>query len=624
MKGGGRVMRKLAVLGAVLITVLAAAVVINYAIYEEPTTLNPWNYYGPNATVWNQYVLAGKWGSLYTYSDKRFDFIPSLAADMPEKSKEGDLWVYTIKLRKGIVWSDGTPFTADDVVFSINTAVKLIKDKGLGGNWAAMYDPDFVDHAEKVDDYTVKIYFKKLGLAKVEFGALMGVILQKKYWEPIVEEALKKDNTLQYLYDEKWSKDEPGLGAFLMKKWEKGAFVENEAIPDYYDKGFEEVLYKNGAVELKDPMGWTWTGYGKPEGDVELKIVTGPYVDGIIYKIYKERAVAITALLNGDVSYIFNPLGLQKGELDQLKGAPGVKIVTNASNGFRYLAFNMRRYPMNIKEFREAIAVLIDRNFLCGRILQGQAIPLNTVVPPGNVFWHNPNVKTAAERLIGKPEKEITMGDRYRKAIELLKKAGFRWIVPPKVVGDKVVRAGKGLIGPDGKPVKEIELLAPGAGYDPMRATTALFIQDWANAIGIPVKAHLVDFNYIVSKVWEENFNYDMYILGWGLSIYPDYIVDFFSSKRAGPGDFNTPGYMNPEFDEVGDEFLAATDLEKAKELAYKLQEMLAEDLPYVVLFTAPIYEAYRADQIQFPYTEVLDGLQSFSAFPTTVRPVSK
>ncbi len=617
-------MRKLAVLGAVLIAVLAAAVVINYAIYEEPTTLNPWNYYGPNATVWNQYVLAGKWGSLYTYSDKRFDWIPSLAADMPEKSVEGDFHVYTIKLRGGVVWSDGTPFTADDVVFTVNTVLKLIKDYGLGGNWVAMYDPDFVDHAEKVDDYTVKFYFKKLGLAKVEFGALMGVILQKKYWQPIVEEALGKENPLQYLYDDKWSLNEPGLGAYVIKKWEKGAFVENEAIADYYDKGFKEVLYKNGAVKLTDPRGWEWTGYGKAEGDVELEVTTGPYVDGIIYKIYKERAVALTALINGEVSYIFNPLGLQKGELDQLKGTSGLKIVSNASNGFRYIAFNMRRSPMNIKEFRLAIAVLIDRNFLCNRILQGQAIPLATVVPPGNAFWHNPSVKTTAERLIGKPESEITMGDRYRKAIELLKKAGFRWIVPPKIVGDKVVRKGKGLIGPDGKPVKAIELMAPGAGYDPMRATTALFIQDWANAIGIPIKANLVDFNTIVSKVWEENFNYDIYMLGWGLSLYPDYIVDFFHSKRAGAGDFNTPGYMNPEFDKKADEFLAATDVKKARELAYELQEMLAEDVPYVVLFTAPIYEAYRTDEIEFPYTEVLDGIQNVLAFPSTVKPVSE
>ncbi len=617
-------MRKLALISLVIVSALSLAAVVNYALYEEPKTLNIWNYYGPGTTVWSSYVLSGRWGSLYTYSDKRFDWIPSFAAGMPEKSKEGDLYVYTIKLRKGITWSDGTPFTADDVVFTINTVLKLIKDYGLGGNWTAAYDPNFVDHAERVDDYTVKIYFKKLGLAKVEFGALMGPIVQKKYWEPIVNEALKQKNPLQYLYDEKWAENEPVVGAFEIVKHEKGAFLEEKARTDYYDKGFEEILYKNGAVELKAPDGWHWTGYGEPKGEVELKVVTGPCFDEIIYKIFSERAVAITSLIKGDVAYIFNPLGLQKGELDQLKGAAGVKIITNPSNGFRYIAFNMRRYPMNIKEFRQAIAVLIDRNFLTQRILQGQAIPIATVVPPGNAFWYNPNVKTTAERLIGKPDSQISMGERYKKAIELLKKAGFRWLIEPKVVGNKVVRKGRGLIGPDGKPVKQIELLAPGPGYDPMRATTALFIQDWANEIGIPIKANLVDFNYIIQKVWDENYNFDMYILGWGLGLYPDHVADFFHSRRAGPGDWNTPGYMNPEFDKLADEFLAATDIETARKLVFKLQEMIAEDLPYVVLFTTPIYEAYRADMIEFPYTEVLDGVQAMNAFPTTVKAISE
>ena len=176
-------MKKLFVLFMILAVVtIFGAKVINWAIYEEPKTLNVWNHYGPAATVWNSYVMAGKYGALYTYSDVRFDWIPGLAADMPKKYQEGEYWVYEIPLRKDVKWSDGTPFTADDVVFTINTVLKLIKEYGLGGNWASMYDPDFVEKAEKVDDYTVKIYFKKLGLAKVEFGALMGIIVQKKFW----------------------------------------------------------------------------------------------------------------------------------------------------------------------------------------------------------------------------------------------------------------------------------------------------------------------------------------------------------------------------------------------------------------------------------------------------------
>ena len=46
-------------------------------IFEEPTTLNYWNYLGPGTSVWTQYVLDGQAGSLYSLSDQRFDFVPS-------------------------------------------------------------------------------------------------------------------------------------------------------------------------------------------------------------------------------------------------------------------------------------------------------------------------------------------------------------------------------------------------------------------------------------------------------------------------------------------------------------------------------------------------------------------
>ena len=60
-------------------------------IFEEPTTLNYWNYLGPGTSVWTQYALDGQAGSLYSLSDQRFDFVPSLAAGLPtDPVQEGD------------------------------------------------------------------------------------------------------------------------------------------------------------------------------------------------------------------------------------------------------------------------------------------------------------------------------------------------------------------------------------------------------------------------------------------------------------------------------------------------------------------------------------------------------
>jgi ABC-type transport system substrate-binding protein len=103
-----------------------------------------------------------------------------------------------------------------------------------------------------------------------------------------------------------------------------------------------------------------------------------------------------------------------------------------------------------------------------------------------------------------------------------------------------------------------------------------------------------------------------MYILGWSLGnpAFPDYLYYFWHSSQDVPDGFNTPGYRNPEYDALAEAFLKAKSVEEARPLVFKMQEMLAEDVPYVILFDTPIKEAYRADEIEFPYTEVLGGIQ--------------
>jgi peptide/nickel transport system substrate-binding protein len=93
----------------------------------------------------------------------------------------------------------------------------------------------------------------------------------------------------------------------------------------------------------------------------------------------------------------------------------------------------------------------------------------------------------------------------------------------------------------------------------------------------------------------------------------PSYLVSFFHSENSGLGGQNPQGYNNPEFDKIADEFRAACDQPKLKELAFKMQEILSEELPYVPLFNAPLFEAFRADAFvgdHMPYEKVFDGIQ--------------
>ena len=91
----------------------------------------------------------------------------------------------------------------------------------------------------------------------------------------------------------------------------------------------------------------------------------------------------------GDIDYVFNPLGLEKGFRERIQAAGDLNIVTNLDNGMFYLGFNVRKEPMSIREFRQAVAIMIDKEFVTQTVLQGAAIPAYSMVPSGNAAWHN-------------------------------------------------------------------------------------------------------------------------------------------------------------------------------------------------------------------------------------------
>ncbi|MEW6045561.1 MAG: ABC transporter substrate-binding protein [Bacillota bacterium] len=611
--------------GAVVVAALlalalpAAAATYETAIFEEPTTLNVFAGIGPQATVWNSYVTYGiYYGTLYGNVAPTFTWSPSLAADVPTPFKEvtvGGQKMYTadVSIRGGLRWADGSLLTADDVVFTYDTLLRFDANK-LGGNWPAYANPDVLHKVEKLGDYRVRFYVKKIpGLSDWQYGILQAPIVQKKVWEPIAQKALASEDPVKSLLAAEVTPD--AIGAFKFNKWERGAFFENVANPYTSFRGETTESFPNGAVRITSAKtGFKWaTKDPAPTGQPEVTVIEGPYVDNVVYRIYQNQNAAILALLKGEVSYIFNSLGLQRGFEQQLRANPNVEVIRNNTNGFRYISFNMRREPFNIKEFRQALATLIDREFVTRDILQGVAFPLATVVPPGNAFWFNPEVKVWGQGM--------TRGQRIQAAVDLLKQAGFSWRKEPVIRNAEKndYDPGEGLILPNGQPLQPFEMLAPAPGYDPLRATFALWIERWAQEVGIPLRARLTDFNTIATRVFDEQ-NFDMWMLGWSLSIYPDHIYYFFHSSQSGLGGFNAGGYNNPEFDKIAEALKDATTLDEAKKLVFKGQEYLADEVPYIVLFDTPVMEAYRRDHVQYPYTKVLGGLQYVYGLQATVK----
>ncbi len=588
--------------------------VYKIGIAEDLTTTNHWAYLGPDGTVWNGYVLAGSKPALYGYSAQRFDWVPSLAADFPEPLTEvmvdgQTLWATGLELKSGVKWSDGSEVTAEDFAFTAHTAIEL----QLTGNWPTIVDPEYFTRAEADGPSSLKIFFKqKPGLARWQFGLAFMPIFSKAYWEPVVQEAKQAGGITEQqkaLYAH-IPDGEPSAGGYIFDQWERGAFAEKTINPEYYFSGTEIAHYSNGAYAASKPGIYEFTAFGDPSGEPVLECVEGPYAES---SIYGSQDAAVLALKKGDIDFMLNPLGLSRGLQDQLRGEGGLSTIENSSDGVRYLGFNFRKAPMDSRAFRQAVATLIDKEFLVDTVLQGVAIPVYTMVPEGNAAWYNPDVPHIGRGL--------TRADRIANAVDLLKGAGFTWETEPRLSedGQFVEQHGEGLKMPDGQAVPALEVLSPSPGYDPLRSTFAIWIERWLNEVGIPLRANLTGFNVIVERVFDRQ-DFDMWILGWGLDPFPDYLESFFHSRYSDLEGYNPGGYNNPEFDRLADQLLAETDLEAARKQVFEMQRFLAEELPYVVLFDTPIVETYRSELIEFPFTESWGGLQSSAGMPTLVK----
>jgi ABC-type transport system substrate-binding protein len=598
----------------VLAPVQQASDVYKVGVFEDVTTTNFWAANGPDNTIYNSYMLAPPM-FMYFLSDKYFSLIPRMAAvTTPDPlTEEGDFWVTEIPMRDDISWSDGEPLTAEDVAFTGNAAMAL---GIIGGNWATWYDKNFLERIEAVDDYTVKyVYHTKPGLARHEEGPLQAPVLAEHYWAPFVEEALAPINELgadpseeDLLTAQAAAHDilyavvpdgEPTAGSYLFERWEPGAFIENSANPDYFLSDLSIEQWGNAAYRDSDGV-----EVGTPEGEVELTYDIGPYFSSVIYTIYGSQDAAILALKNGEVDFALNSLGLQRGLADQIRNDPNLTVLENPPNSFRYLSFNNRRRPMNDCAFRQAVAVLIDKEFVTGTILQGVANPRYGFVAADNKFWYNPDVSRLGEGL--------SREERTNLAVAILEGAGYTWESGETPYWDpdnrQVVSAGH-LIMPDGTPVPALTMPAPSPGYDPLRSTFAIWIETWLNEFGVPLEANLAGFNVIVPIIFTEQ-DFDMYILGWSLDVFPDSLFQFFAEEQAAQDGNNAGGYINPEFEASASALLTCETLDGCREEAFKAQAILAEELPYVILFNSPIIEAFRSDLLEYPFTEGLSGLQ--------------
>lgn len=570
----------------------AYAAILKVGLMDEPKTLNPL----AARDVWSAKTLMFCYQRLYYRDPKSDDLVPWLASDDPVWDPETKS--VTFHLRKA-QWDDGSPFTAEDVVFTTHV-IRTFRLPRYWNNWS------FVQRAEALDPYTVRLTLKK-PMAILWDRTLTSFIVQKSKWASLVDraekalqEALKAQEAegkegakaltaalakpLEILTTYPNNRPE-SMGPFTFEQWQKGAFI--------HLKRNDRFFARDGSIG------------GHP---------VGPHMDGILLKIYKNTDTAILALKKGDIDYLW--WGVESGYLEDLEKDPNIHIFSVLKSGYRYMAFNLRRPPLDDKAMRQAAAYLVDKDFIVNRVLHKQGERLDTLVPQDNPTYFNPNTPKYGEDLSWKA--------RVEKARTILLDAGYRWEVEP-AGGDMTghfIAKGKGLTMPDERPLSPMTLITPPADYDAQRAQAGNLVQQWLQDFGLPVSWRPMSLGAMVKKVRADQ-DFDFFVSGWGaLGQDPDYLRSFFHSRSDRPKGRNSGGYHSDEFDRLADLQAETMDLQERRKLVFRLQEILMEDLPYIPLYVPMNLEAVRVDRFQ-GWVQMSGGIGNMWSF-LKVKPVER
>ena len=535
-----------------------AAHTIKIGLLEEPKTLNIWLA----SDAWSAKVLSQIYQPLYIREPETLKLVPWLAEEEPIYDPVA--LSYTVKLRPAR-WSDGSELTSEDIAFTGRFIQEFKVPRHLS-KWK------FIRKIETPDKYSVTFYLKEPKAIFVT-RTLTTPIVQKKEWIKVAEKARKTEKPLTTLLNHKI--DNPvGSGPFVLKEWKQGAYLYLTK-NDYY--------------------------FGKDKEIQGLKL--GPYIDGIIFKIFGTSDAAVLALKKGSIDMFW--WGIQPGYLDDLRKQKEIQIFSNEKSALYYMGFNVRKPPFSDANLRRAVAMLIDKDFIISRILQGYGTKMWSIVPPGNRFWHCQDVPRYGEGL--------SKAERIKKAHEILRQAGYTWDVPPVNERGEVTR-GKEMRLPNGKPMEKFTILTPPADYDPHRAMSGMMIQEWLRAVGMPAYSKPMAFGALIQQV-KARREFDSFILGYGkLSLDPDYVRNFFHSMSDKPRGWNMSGYRNPDFDRIADESASTMDQDKRRELVWDMQKILIEDIPYIPLYNPTLVEAVRKGRFT-GWVEMLGGIGNIWSF---------
>jgi peptide/nickel transport system substrate-binding protein len=250
-------------------------------------------------------------------------------------SADGKVW--TIKLRQGVKWSDGQPFTADDVAFTYNYIVK--------NNMTNMtLSTDGIVSARALDPTTVQIVCSQ---PKADMEHIYVPILPKHVWDKISPNAAITS----------FLNPPPivGTGPFQVVAFSKGNYVEMVRNPYYWGKR--------------------------------------PTVDKIYFEMYQNPLSMVSDLKSGALDAAW---GIPVAEFPAIKAMKNMTALAYPYYNWEYLNFNCYAKPsskgnpvLRDWRFRQALNYAIDRNRIVQLAYAGYATPGTTILPPDT--WQNPD-----------------------------------------------------------------------------------------------------------------------------------------------------------------------------------------------------------------------------------------
>jgi len=528
---------------------------------SEPKTLNPVTV----TDAVSREVIGRLMGDLIEINRSSQQTEPALAKSW-KISPDGR--VFTLQLRKGIRFSDGQPFNADDVVFSFNVYMDEAVDSPQRDLLIINGKPIVVT---KLDQYSVRFTLPRpYAAAERLFDGLAMLpkhLLEKPYREGHFAQAWSLNAQANEI---------AGLGPFRLKQYVPGQRIVVERNPYYW-----KVDHENQRLPYLDELVFLFVGtedaqvmrFEAGETDIISRLSSENY-----NLLSREKSRAGSQLADMGPSLEYNFLLFNLNDLSGKK----LEVVSGKQAWFRDL------------KFRQAISAAVDRDSIVRLVYGTRGAALWGNVGPGNKLWIN--------QAIPHPSRSV------ETARQLLKSAGYSW----NSAGQLVDSGGH-----------SVEFSIITSSSNSQRVKMATLLQDDLSHLGMQVHLVPLEFRAMIDRIFQ-SFDYDAAIMGLGGGdADPNPEMNVWSATGTSHlwhlGETQPATAWERELDQLMQQQMVTLDYAKRKQLYDRAQQLIAENLPFIFLGTPNILAGANARVGNF-HPAILDPYTLWNADELYVR----